>query len=74
MKARDAVREKYGLTEENLALFDTWERIEDGKKQIVFVPNIPAEDDGILLEIDDETTADQAFSSHSERMALRGGI
>ena len=38
------------------------------KKQIVFVPNIPAEDDGILLEIDDETTADQAFSSHSERM------
>ena len=68
MKARDAVREKYGLTEENLALFDAWERIEDGKKQIVFVPNIPAEDDGILLEIDDETTADQAFSSHSERM------
>lgn len=68
MKARYAVREKYGLTEENLALFDAWERIEDGKKQIVFVPNIPAEDDGILLEIDDETTADQAFSSHSERM------
>lgn len=32
------------------------------------MPNIPAEDDGILLEIDDETTADQAFSSHSERM------
>ena len=68
LKARDAVRAKYGLTEENLALFDAWELIEDEKKQIVFVPNIPAEDDGILLEIDDETAADRAFSRHSERM------
>ena len=68
MKARDAVREKYGLMEENLALFDAWKLMENGKTQIIFVPNISAEDDGILLEIDDETAADRAFSRHSERM------
>ena len=68
LKARNAVREKYGLTEENLALFDAWKLTKDGKMQIMFVPNIPAEDDGILLEIDDETTADRAFARHSERM------
>ena len=61
-KARDAVRAKYGLTEENLALFDAWKLMENGKTQIIFVPNISAEDDGILLEIDDETAADRAFS------------
>ena len=42
--------------------------MENGKTQIIFVPNISAEDDGILLEIDDETAADRAFSRHSERM------
>lgn len=68
LEAEGAVREKYGLTEENFALFDAWELTKDGKKQIVFAPNIPAEDDGILLEIDDETAADRAFSRHSERM------
>ena len=68
IKARNAVREKYGLTEENLTLFDAWALAKDGKTQIVFVPNVSAEDDGILLEIDDETHADKAFSSHSERM------
>ena len=67
-KARDAVRAKYGLTKENLALFDAWKLMENGKTQIIFVPNISAEDDGILLEIDDETAADRAFSRHSERM------
>ena len=66
-KARDAVREKYGLTEENLALFDAWELVEDEKKQIVFVPNIPAEDDGILLETDSSESG-KAFARHSERM------
>ena len=59
---------KYGLTKENLALFDAWKLMENGKTQIIFVPNISAEDDGILLEIDDEAAADRAFSRHSERM------
>ena len=68
LKARKEVLEKYGLTEENLALFDAWKLMENGKTQIIFVPNISAEDDGILLEIDDETAADRAFSRHSERM------
>lgn len=68
LKARKEVLEKYGLTKENLALFDAWKLMENGKTQIIFVPNIPAEDDGILLEIDDETAADRAFSRHSERM------
>ena len=68
IKAGDAVREKYGLTEENLALFDAWALAKDGKTQITFVPNIPAEDDGILLESNGEMTADKAFASHSERM------
>lgn len=68
LKARNAVREKYGLTEENFALFDAWKLTENGKTQIVFAPNIPAEDDGILLDIDDETADDMAFSRQSERM------
>lgn len=68
LKARNEVLGKYGLTKENLALFDAWKLMENGKTQIIFVPNIPAEDDGILLEIDDETAADRAFSRHSERM------
>ncbi len=68
LKARKEVLGKYGLTEENLALFDAWKLMENGKTQIIFVPNISAEDDGILLEIDDETAADRAFSRHSERM------
>ena len=68
LKARKEVLGKYGLTKENLALFDAWKLMENGKTQIVFVPNISAEDDGILLEIDDETAADRAFSRHSERM------
>ena len=68
LKARNEVLGKYGLTEENLALFDAWKLMENGKTQIIFVPNISAEDDGILLEIDDETAADRAFSRHSERM------
>ena len=68
LKARKEVLEKYGLTKENLALFDAWKLMENGKTQIIFVPNISAEDDGILLEIDDETAADRAFSRHSERM------
>ena len=68
LKARKEVLGKYGLTKENLALFDAWKLMENGKTQIIFVPNISAEDDGILLEIDDETAADRAFSRHSERM------
>lgn len=68
LKARTEVVGKYGLTKENLALFDAWKLMENGKTQIIFVPNISAEDDGILLEIDDETAADRAFSRHSERM------
>lgn len=68
LKARKEVLGKYGLTKENLALFDAWKPMENGKTQIIFVPNISAEDDGILLEIDDETAADRAFSRHSERM------
>lgn len=68
LKARNEVLGKYGLTKENLALFDAWKLMENGKTQIIFVPNISAEDDGILLEIDDETAADRAFSRHSERM------
>lgn len=68
LKAQNEVLGKYGLTEENLALFDAWKLMENGKTQIIFVPNISAEDDGILLEIDDETAADRAFSRHSERM------
>ena len=68
LKARKEVLGKYGLTKENLALFDAWKLMENGKTRIIFVPNISAEDDGILLEIDDETAADRAFSRHSERM------
>ena len=68
LKAQNEVLGKYGLTEENLALFDAWKLMENGKTQIIFVPNISAEDDGILLELDDETAADRAFSRHSERM------
>lgn len=68
LKAQNEVLGKYGLTKENLALFDAWKLMENGKTQIIFVPNISAEDDGILLEIDDETAADRAFSRHSERM------
>ena len=67
LKARNVVREKYGLTEENLALFDAWKLTKDGKTQIVFVPNIPAEDDGILLETDSPESG-KAFARHSERM------
>lgn len=61
-KAREAVRAKYGLTAENLALFDAWALSAEGKTQITFVPNIPPEEDGILLESADGLT------KHSERM------
>lgn len=66
-KARDAVRAKYGLTAENLALFDAWALSAEGKTQITFVPNIPPEEDGILLEADSSET-NRAFARHSERM------
>ena len=60
--AKQALSEKYGLTEENYALFDVWMEETNEGKRVSFVPNILPEKDAYRL---DEA---ENYASCSERM------
>lgn len=60
--AKQALREKYGLTEENFALFDVWMEETNEGKRVSFVPNILPEKDAYRLD------GAGNYASCSERM------
>ena len=60
--AKQALSEKYGLTEENFALFDVWMEETNEGKRVSFVPNIPPEKDAYRLD------GAGNYASCSERM------
>ena len=61
-KAKDAVSEKYGLTEEGFALFDAWIEEENAEKRVIFAPDIPSEKDAFRPD------AAGNYASYSKRM------
>lgn len=60
--AKQALSEKYGLTEENFALFDAWMEEANEGKRVSFVPNILPEKDAYRLD------GAGNYASCSERM------
>ena len=60
--AKRALSEKYGLTEENFALFDAWMEETNEGKRVSFVPNILPEKDAYRLD------GAGNYASCSERM------
>lgn len=60
--AKQALSEKYGLTEENFALFDVWMEETNEGKRVSFVPNILPEKDAYRLD------GAGNYASCSERM------